>query len=494
MAPDTLRTLAATAIEAAVAAGATYADIRIGDRRAFGFYGALLGQLTFAYAYGLRVRVGGSDVFVSGTESTRDAVTQAAQQAVAKARLLAAIVPADQAFVHTQPVKGEWHAPCAIDPFTVSVDEHCFLMGRFYEDPRHRTTHPGGYFAWDAETRVFASSDGSRTTQYLRGARTKMWVSDYDWHGELWRVPITIDGIQIAVPAIVPQTAGIECITGADLNARVDEAATLVTEWRRYPLGQLDVGRYPVVFDGETYATILGRTLIPALSLSRVLGEERSIGLGSFLTVEDWGQTRFAPAVSLSVGQRAPYFGAAQWDDEGIATTDFPLIERGRVVNYLATRTTAALASAMGHASPVHGVARTPDASGRISALPGTFIVPTEPNDPSLDELFSKMGHGIFAMGIREITVDPEGTGGTILPSTLFEIRNGAIVRRIYGARLEYSTKRLLAGITATGHASTVGTALNRVSDGFPWMLKEQAVHAPAVLCKEIDVAANSVA
>jgi len=522
--PETLRTLATGAIDAALHAGAEWADIRLGDRRVFRpGAGNLSGELSVTCGFGLRVRINGVEAFVGGIDPVPERLRDAAQSAVATARELANAVSAETQLFPLAPVPvvtGEWRAPIEIDPFALSVDDHAALLGGgggahdgVLSRWRRRGVGiaPGQWWEWVGETRVFASSDGSLLTQCLGGVDANVLVGKSDWRLQ------RDDVLALGVDGQHAQTGGVELVLRptwfADIEAAMEELARYAT----LPGGVLDVGRYAVVLDGPVHAQLLGQTLLPALSFNRVLGNELDLSGASFLAPPDVhvGDQVCSPLLSYRVdglpdehvpGHRPNMyregmplegvpFGARRWDDDGVPTTTVPLIERGTLVNYLASRAThsalatiAPISSTSGTVSaPLGGIAHAELASRPAERPPSVSAEPAS-SAMSLDDLARHLGHGVLVRG-GTVDVDPTGMGGYIYKQMLLEVRGGRIVRRIRGARLQFSTKRVLRNLVTVGDARTSGTVLQRsIVPGVPWAFPQQAWTAPAAQYRDVDL------
>jgi len=496
-----MRTLATTAIEAATHAGAQFADIRISELREYSPAGFYYGELMVIFGYGIRVRVNDCDAFVCGVDPTREGVIRATQTAIAAARDQAKVSGRGWPLVPTPVVKGEWTSPVKIDPFAISPEDHVVVQNglRLWEGRKSGVSAEVSGMAWQGKTQVFASSEGSLVTQ--RTTRVHLFDGAYLRYSN-WR-PDT--EATILVPGIDPQTAGVEALLGdalhAHLEAAVDDFAQLMT----YPLARAEVGRKDIVLDGHAFGTVLGYTVVPALMLGRALGEEQDSEGTSFLAppAAIVGQALFAPALNLWVESAVPYYGAAQWDDEGVATRTVPLIEGGVVQRYLGTRASAgactlerttpsstpagASDAPASTAGSTLGVAFTSNALSFPAARPGTLAVRTVSPGPSLAELARMLRNG-YLLRNGSAVIDQQGAGGALIRGLLFEVRDGEIRRRLIGARLEFSTKKLLRTIPALGGSSSVATASHFLTGGLPWNATRSTLRAPAVILKDVNI------
>jgi len=502
--PATMRTAATAAIDAAMHAGAEWADIRLGDRRTYGGF-----DNTVTYSFGLRARVGGAEAFVGGGDPTTDRLVQAARSAVATARGLSTVgeCPANSAHGLT-PVPaatGEWRAPMEIDPFAVSIDEHDHVGQTLngLDDVRLSQLGVGRSFMYsvEAETRVNASSDGTLVTQCLGGVvisentvRTSNWRLRHPGEGEQVRIPF---------PGYRSATAGFEVIARQTRFAQIEQAAHELRRYEALPYGTVDVGRYNVIFDGATHAGLLQAALVPMLSLRRVLGYDADIGGTSpWGPIEDMmGQPLFSPLLSLQIECAPPALGACRWDAEGVTAVGGPLITNGTLVNYITTRATHALLASrlaamrragkgMALSTPLLGSTTAALAFNQPAEYPMAVSMPAAVTGGTVDELAKQMGTGLVVLG-GDTDVNPEGTGGRTYPMLMLEVKGGKLVRRLYGASLQFSTQKIFKSLKALGETSTVAERTGQQWMGFPEHRWRNSLTAPAALYTGVDVLNN---
>jgi len=490
-----MRNMARIAIEAATRAGAHYADVRIGDQRTFvnGSLGTTW-RLGFTHGYGLRVQVGGGVAFVGGTDPTADRLVAAAHSAVATARGIARIA-APLLRVPAPVVTGEWMTSVEVDPFEVSPDDHAFVANGFgaLKGYYGRVVAPAESCKWTSETRVFASSDGSLVTQQLRRAVPELWLD---------ATPATFgDRARLIhqLSLVPPCNAGFEILLGTDLHARIIEAMHDMESWRTYAGGSIEVGRKEVVLDGQAFGALIGKTVVPALMLNNLLGDEQDVTGTSFFASPDaaLGQQLGVPQLALSVVTGGTHFGRMQWDDEGIVPRTFPLIDRGAIVDCVASRTDVQALSSWytqrGQPVVPAGAFSTEDVSLVPRPSPGALVVESVPAGPSLTELVKAMKDGLLVRGAWDVQVDQQGAGGSLIPQVAFEVRDGRITQRIDDFRVDFSTKKLLKELTVIGGPMTSETMPNPHWGGLPLQNMMQTMTAPAVHIREANVASNKM-
>jgi len=490
--PEVLRSVAKTAIDVAVQAGAEWADIRLGEERRLYVLGDS-GEVRLLCGYSLRVRVRGAEAFVTGSDPTVAAVTKAARSAVATAKSLISArrsVPADS-LAKVPVVTGEWRVPMKIDPFAISIDDHVAATisgdGQFdrflIRYQRQEGIAPGIYSQWRQGTRVFASSEGSLTTQLLTSVNPHPGMLKFGaWRAQRGE-PFGLSGLSM----IAPSSGGFELITHPDRFAQMQAR---VEELRRYlalPAVPLDIGRQDVVLDGTLHGQLVGAIVVPALSLNRALGNEIDVaGTSMFAPPESMrGQAVLPALLNCDVTPQAPNYGAAAWDEEGVASTSFPLVTNGVLTNYLSSRTTFPFQGA--NPGPLGGVTQS-QLGALPTELPPSVTVAPDAHGGSMAELAKQMGNGILALG-GGVATDPSGLGGYIYPEMMLEVRQGVVTRRTFGHRLMYSSRRVFKTLTALGDATTKNTAFcQKYSPGVPWVGLDHTVTAPAALYRNIDI------
>lgn len=492
--PETLRSLALTGVDMARQAGADYADVRIADGRAFELYWTDPTSLwpeslmNFEYAYGIRVKVNGAWGFTFGVDPTTDGIARAARAAVGAARGVAKFTAHISEMMPTPIARGEWATPVQIDPFAISPDTHVKMLGA-YIDASQRVRN-GDYavlsFRWFAETRVFASTEGALITQRLARAIPRVEVQA--------KFPLRETGVVLPVPGVGPSSGGFEIAMGPALQERVKATTEEAVRLANYPETEADVGRYETVIDGTVVGRVLGKTLGPALEIGRILGYETDGAGTSFLSPADevLGQTLFSPHLTVTSDRALPHCGAAKWDDEGVATEPFSVIEQGRVVDYFTTRVSSPELSTsyakIGSPLRLHGCATAWTPMTSPTGCASQLTVGTGPAGMTLDKLVAQISNGILACGTYSVNSDQQLASGSFSARMLYEVKRGRITRRLKGGAIQFSTKPFWKAIVAMGDTSTVQDCVHTDVRGTPWTSTVLPIVAPAALLNQVDL------
>ena len=157
----------------------------------------------------------------------------------------------------------------------------------------------------------------------------------------------------------------------------------------------------------------------------------------------------------------------ARWfDDEGVATYNKPIIEKGVLKTFMYNLTTAAK----------DGVTTTANAQGAGSKKStGPFFLTVKPGKKSLDDLFAEVGDGVYITGVTGLHsgMNPQ-SGDFSLQASGFEIKNGK-----KGKPFDL--------ITASGNLLEVFKDVQEVGNDVK--IAPNGMSSPSVLIKKIAVA-----
>lgn len=456
--PTPWQALALRALDAARSAGAQYADVRLQRTVTHNYQFSDTGLTNDWERIGVGVRTlaNGCWGFSACPRVDADTVVRLAQDAVASAKESAG-GQARVVDLGTYPkAVGSWTTPVAIDPFTVSIEEkrdyieYWMMCAQRAGRPIDQSSSSLGFVRRE---QVVATSEGSLFTQTCFESGGRINQGDTS-------VEVQLDGLEAT-------GRGWELLTQeAHILEQLDRGR------ERYLAEQAlikaarpgSVGRYTVVIDGTTMATILDRTVGVATQLDRALLYEASAGGSSFLTnpLEMLGHFQMAsPDVTVMANRSAPaQLATVQWDDEGVRPEPFAIIKDGILTDFQTTREQAAWLAPyyQQHGLPVrsHGCASAPEALSVTMQQPPNLAVLPGKTDVGLEELAANVQDGILVTA-GLVGADYQATTGT-LTGKMRQIRNGKIGRLVVGGAVLFKTLELWKGITALGGVSTQET------------------------------------
>jgi len=393
-----VREVSERALDAASAAGASYADCRVINRtvQKLTVKNGVVASVELIEDEGVGIRVIADSAWGFAAVDLLDAaaVEDAARHAV---RIARASARANRVAVRLAPapvVTGEYRTPVVSDPFAVSLEDKVDLLLRTDAAmalvPQVRIRECSLEFV--REQRHFANSEGSVTDQTIiesGGGLDATATSDDEVQTRSF--PNSFGRHQVC--------AGWEAIEGFDLPGNAgriaEEAVALLTA------DPCPDGTMTVILDATQAALQVHESCGHPTELDRVLGHEAAYAGMSFLTPDLLGTFRYGSEhVTITADStRALGLGTFGWDDEGVAAQRSVLVDQGLFTGYLSSRETAA---AIGRLS--NGTMRA-DGWARLPIIRMTNIN-LEAGDSSLEEMIATTEHGVYLETNRSWSID----------------------------------------------------------------------------------------
>jgi len=487
MSVSELQALATRAMDAAKDAGASYADVRVAEQHSLGPVDKLRVFLDTRCAFGVRALVDGVWGFAYGRLPTADAIVQCAQEAVSAGRVAARLTTLKgstlrEDWIPAPVATGEWRMPIRVDPFAIPIQQHAEQLDVLtWTIERTPGASANPWTQWTRETRVFAATTGSVLTQHLYRADVQIGA----------QVRYGQNHVNVQVPGIHCASTGYEILLAPDGQDRCKIAAEEAVWLSRLPMRPLDVGRYPVIFDGHVMGDMLITIVGPSGELDRVLGHD--INEKSPWSLDLLGSPVAGSLMTVTGHRAMPSMSAVQWDDEGAAPQEHVLIRDGMLHDYHTSgQTVSALKSwyaQQGYPLHSNGCAVAVEAQKTVATLPPHLAMMSSTSRMGLEEMYKEMNRGVVVMTNGQINTDQQLVSGSISSgSMLFEISRGKIVRRLKNMALQFNTTPFLKGLTAVGDQTTVCHQDGWRYKGMPWQESRQSATAPAGMFKEVNV------
>ncbi|MCC6242569.1 MAG: TldD/PmbA family protein [Gemmatimonadaceae bacterium] len=430
--PADVKALMAAALNAAKAAGASYADVRCSrQRQNFVFTREQQIQQvvdTDTIGIGVRTLVDGTWGFAATRILTSDGAAAAAREAVAIAK--ASRVARDRAVEWLpSPVvsDGVWKSAFTTDPFDISIEEKADLLIRTnaaaMKTKGVQFVFSGFFFVKDE--RYYANTDGSSTKQDV----VRSWPTL-----QITAVSSDRTDFQSRSNVVAPMARGWEYILSSDLVGNApkwgeDAVAKLTAK-------PVDVGRYDLVLDPANLWLTIHESIGHPTELDRAMGYEANYAGTSFIAPPEkqLGQLKYGPSIMNIQGDRSQVGGLSTigWDDDGVKPDEFLIVKNGMFNDYQTTREQAPWLRWWydKNGTPVrsHGCSyaqgwdnvqfqRMPN----VSLLPGT-------RDLSINDLVSATDRGILISGDGSFSIDQQRYNAQFGGQTYHEIKGGKIV------------------------------------------------------------------
>jgi TldD protein len=453
--------LADAALAAATAAGATYADVRIGRylRQSLITREDKVQNVvnTESSGVGVRVIAQGAWGFAATHEQTPDGVAAAARQAVAIARANARIQGKP---VQLAPLKGvgevAWRTPIVKNAMAVPVEEKVdLLLGA-----NATALSAGASFAASRmfvinEQKYFASTDGSYIDQDVHRIWVPFTVTVVDKATGKFK---TRDGLSApmgmgyeyldANPADKIALPGGVVAYGASYDLREDIVAAARQARAKLTAPSVKPGKYDLVLDPSNLFLTIHENVGHPLELDRVLGYEANYAGTSFATLDkreqrfQWG----SPIVTFTADKIEPRsLGAVGYDDEGVKTRRWDLVRDGVLVNYQATRDEVHL---LGEDAS-HGCSYADSwSSVQFQRMANVSLAPGK-TPLTVAEMVKDVENGLYIHGRGSYSIDQQRYNAQFGGQLYFEIRNGEVTRQVEDAAYQIRTPEFWNACTA---------------------------------------------
>jgi TldD protein len=439
--------LATTAVEAALAAGARYADARIMIIRheSMEARNRVVEDLTQTENAGIGVRalIGSSWGFQATPTLTAAAARGAGEGAAAVARASGRVAGPPLDLAPAPVVEAEWSSIWEVHPLDdVSLAE----KGDLLVDATGAANDAGvplaqaSYQVWDTE-KWFASSEGSRISQRLVECGAVVDATAIG-DGETQRR---------SYPGVRGQygTQGWELVRSLDLVANAATMAEQAVALLEAP--QCPEGTTTIVLDSDQVALQIHESVGHAVELDRILGWEAAFAGTSWLEPTRLGGLRFGSEVmQVTADATLPgAMGSFGYDDEGVPAQSVDIVRDGMWVGVLSGRDSAPL---VGLASG--GMVRA-DGPARLPMVRMTNVG-LRPGESSLDEMIAGTDDGIYMQTNRSWSIDDKRLNFQFGCEIGWEIKDGRL-------------GRMLKNPTYTGIGPTFWASLDAVGGADEW-------------------------
>ena len=419
------------ALSAAKAAGASWADARIGRYRQ-NFVGTREKQIvqvgdTDSIGIGVRALVNGAWGFAASQTLTADGVAAAAREAaaIAKANRIPGAAPVVLA---PAPAYKDvtWKSSFEIDPFTIPVEQKAQLLidanTESMKVPNVRFVNSFLFFI--REDRNYANTDGSMITQTV----VRSWV------------PFTATAVssdnsdfQSRSNTVQPAGRGWEFIVAADLvgNARKwgEEAA------EKLKAKPVDVGRYDLVLHPSHLWLTIHESIGHPTELDRAMGYEANYAGTSFVSPPEkvLGTLKYGPEIMNIQGDRTQDGGCATigYDDDGVKAESFLIIKNGIFHDYQTNREQAPWLDwyyqKNGMPMKSHGCCNADNWSDvQFQRMPNVSLLPGE-KDTKWEDVIAATDAGIAIIGDGSFSIDQQRYNAQFGGQVFYEIKNGKL-------------------------------------------------------------------
>jgi TldD protein len=456
------RSLGEAALARAAELGAGHADFRF-ERVRYQELGARDGVLQGAsdtedLGFAVRVVHGGAWGFASGVVLSVDEAVRVAETAVAVARV-AAEMTSRPVVLAQEPTYDdvEWVSAYEIDPFEVSVADKAAVLVDWTNRLRTGAAvdHASAHLLQVHECKYYADLAGTRTTQQ----RIRL-APGFEAMGA---GADTFDSMASIAP---PVGRGWEYLGGGpqswDWDAEIEEVPELLAEKLEAP--SVEAGSYDLVIHPSNLWLTIHESIGHATELDRALGYEANYAGTSFATLDKLNSLQYGSPVMHVTGDRTTEHGLATvgYDDEGVATQSWDIIEDGVFRGYQLDRSMGAMHPTLNDGRS-NGCAYA-DSPGHIPIQRMANVsLQAAPDGPSTEELIGRVERGLYIVGDKSWSIDMQRFNFQFTGQRFYKIADGELVGQVRDAAYQATTTDFWNSMEAVGGPETwvLGGAFN---------------------------------
>jgi TldD protein len=404
---------AGRAVEAALAAGARYADARVMHRRRECMK-ARNGEPEELVddedaGVGVRALVGSSWGFYATPDLA--AASQAGTAAARIAHASASVPGPAVALVGRAPTVGSWASSCEIDPLSVPLAEKGDLLVGVTATMRAAGADQAEarYEIWDTR-KWFVSSEGDRIDQHIRECGAAIAATAIG-EGETQRR---------SYPSYIGQyqTRGWECVRDLDLPAHAERIAIEARQLLSSP--PCPAGATTLILGSQQMCYQIHESVGHAIELDRILGWEAAFAGTSWLNLGQLGSLQYgSDLMTITIDPTIPgSLGSFGYDDEGTPAVARDAVREGVWVGVLAGRDSAGSAG-LDYAGSVRA-----DGWSRLPMVRMT-TVGLLPGPHSLEQMIAETADGVYMDVNRSWSIDDKRLNFQFGCEIGWEIKNG---------------------------------------------------------------------
>jgi TldD protein len=444
--------MADVALNAAKSKGATYTDVRIG--RYLNQYVITRENKventvnTESYGMGIRVIANGSWGFAATDILDNDSIARAAALAVQIAKENSRLLSEP---VRLAPQKGygevSWKTPIEKNAFEVPIKEKADLLLSVNDAAmKNGANYINSLLFLVNEQKYFASTDGSYIDQDVHRIWPTFFVTKIDAKTGKFETRNALSaprgmGYEYLQTNAKGKINGVTTLYGDRYDMVEDAKAAAIQAGQKVTAKSVEPGKYDLILDPSHLWLTIHESVGHPSELDRVLGYEANYAGTSFLTLDKWETKNFnfgSKVVNLFADKtQKGSLGAVGYDDEGVQTKQWDIIQDGRLVNYQVIRDQAhvlGLNESQGCCYADNWSSVQFQRMANISLQPGK-------EKKSIDDLIKGVEKGIYIIGDGSFSIDQQRYNFQFGGQLFYEIKNGKIAGMLKDVAYQSNTQ-----------------------------------------------------
>jgi TldD protein len=366
-----------------------------------------------SFGFGVRVIVNGAWGFASSPLVTPEEIARITGEATIIAKANAAIQPKPVQLAAVKPYRDVWVTPHDKNPLDVSMTEKLDLLRRVTEEVKKNQRVFGASAALNlrSEDKYFASSEGSSIQQLILQIYGNIDASAVDRQNGISRN-------RSYVPT--QASAGWEYVPEMNLEENAQRIREEVLEHVAAPA--VKPGKKDLILMPNHLMLTIHESVAHPTELDRSLGYEANYAGTSYITLDKRGQ-RIASEHCTFVGDRTSPRALATcgYDDDGVKTTEFVIIDKGIFRNFQTTREQAHLVGD----KESHGCCQADSwATVPFQRMPNVHLKPG-PKETTIEDLIAGVEDGVLIDGRGSYSIDQQRYNFQFGGDAFWEIKGG---------------------------------------------------------------------
>jgi TldD protein len=432
------------ALAAATKAGASYADVRIVRMRneRVSTREDRIDNVASSEEYGVGVRViaGGAWGFAATPNVTASEAERIAKSAVAIAKANAPLLKRPVRLAPEPPHVDVWQTALVKDPFKIPLEDKAELLLAIN---REALKTPGvkfvnSWYSAISEWKLLATTDGA----YLEQELVRL--------GPGYSVTAVNDKLgefESREHDLPPRQAGWEYV---EKSALLHDARRIAEEAvAKLKAPSVTAGKKDLILAPSNLWLTIHESIGHPTELDRALGYEANFAGTSFATPDKLGKLRIGtPLLTFYADKTTPgALATCGYDDDGVATQRWNIVDKGVFVGYQTTREQAGWINEKASRGTCYGDSY---ASFPFQRMPNLSLAPG-PQERSIDDLIAATDDGIAIVGRGSWSIDHQRLNFQFSGQTFWEVKRGKKTRMLRDVAYQANTLEFWAGCDMVG-------------------------------------------
>jgi TldD protein len=423
-----------------------------------------------AAGFGVRVIHSGVWGFASSPIVTEDEIRRVTRVAVDVARASAIAKKQDVQLAPVPAFQVYWASTIKTDPRSVSeADRQRIVQAAVDAAIKNKEVISAvASVNVNQEWKYFASSEGSYIEQEIMSTNPNFTVTARK--GDVTR--------SRSLP-IAGGTGGWEFVEASKMVELAEQTAAEAVEFCTAPA--VTPGIRDLVLSPSHLSLTIHEIVSHATELDRVVGYEANYAGTSFVKISDLNKLKYGSKLFNVTADKTRAGGLATigYDDDGVKTTEFPIVRGGTLVGLSTNRETAHY---IGEKESRGCTQATTWRDYPFLRMPNLHVDPGPAGSPSPAEIIADTKDGVLIDGTGSFSIDQQRYNGQFGGNAFWEIKNGKRTRMLTNVTYNAITTDFWGNLDAIsgrehwemhglgGDAKGQPTQSQSVSHGAPWL------------------------